>query len=335
MVATASVQAKDLPRSWQRTDPGAWSQAEAHGFLEDALPGHPAIHRLGHMDGKVLSTLAKDELRRQIRDEEAANVIWAELARSRRAHHQREDISAHGSDPYKLYIRTPMHASHEIEASRTETVADVKARLAALEGTAVDAQRLVWNGVPMIDSRTLGSYGIYPGSVLLLVPRLTPRMQRTTPAFSRGSGAVAATVASIATNTVAAPLVPAPSGILKPRVPVVCNDILRPFPMSIEFPSIPEYQSFMLSLQKSTGPKDVPAEPLFACGDNMVPLLEILPADDTRAPVQTRILFDKRSEVLVIDTVGDMLMEYTKYQVLLHLRDDQKPAHLVTGAFER
>lgn len=42
-------------------------------------------------------------------------------------------------------------------------------------------------------------------------------------------------------------------------------------------------------------------------------------------------MFDEDSEVLVIDTVGDILMDNARYRVLLHLTEEQKTAVLVTG----
>lgn len=37
-------------------------------------------------------------------------------------------------------------------------------------------------------------------------------------------------------------------------------------------------------------------------------------------------MFDEDSEVLVIDTVGDILMDNARYRVLLHLTEEQKTA---------
>merc|ERR1719162_2074450 len=128
----------------------------------------------------------------------------------------------------------------------------------------------------MLDKRTLASYSIAHGSVVLLVPRLAAAAgQRYAPAPATQNARSIPTAAR--------------SGIPRPRVPVVCNDIARPWPMSIEFPSIPDYQSFMLSLQREAGRYD--AGPENRSPEN-APYLEILPADNAHAPVQTRIHFD-------------------------------------------
>jgi hypothetical protein len=298
--------------SWRARDISEWSNAEVRGFLNSALPGHECIPRFGHTTGRVLSSLEKEDLRKQARDEEAANIIWAELRRLREAREERNHITMRSPDKFTLYIRTPTDLSIELEVAPVDTVAEVKERLAKLEGTPAETQRLMWKGVHMLDKRTLASYAICHGSVVLLVPRLGNSGQRFAPPPAARSAHVAA----------------AKTGIPRPRVPVVCNDIARPWPMSLEFPSIPEYQGFMLSLQRQAGRHD--AGPDLRSPQD-APFLEILPSDNTHMPVQTRILFDAEAEVLLIDTLGDILMEGTRYRVLLHLRDEQKMAHLVTG----
>lgn len=299
--------------TWQKQNVPDWSNAQVRGFLETILPGHECIGRFNYTTGRVFSSLAKEELRKQARDEEATNVIWAELCRLRAAKQERDLIHAQGgTEKYTLFVRTPMDVSIELEVCPAETVAEVKERMAIVEGTPVETQRLMWNGVPMLDKRTLASYNICHGSVVLLVPRLGNAGQRYAPPPASRSAHVGA----------------ARSGIPRPRVPVVCSDIARPWPMSIEFPSIPDYQGFMLSLQREAGRYD--AGPENRSPEN-APYLEILPADNAHAPVQTRIHFDAEAEVLLIDTVGDILMEGTRYRVLLHLQTEQKLAHLVTG----
>jgi hypothetical protein len=318
MVATyaalsSSAAGKANKSTWQRENIDKWSNVEVRDFLNSVLPGHECINRFSHTTGRVLSSLAKDELRTQAKDDEATNVIWAELRRLQQARQEKEHIAANaGTEKYTIFVRTPMDISIELEVAAVETVGEIKERLASVEGTPVDTQRLMWNGVPMLDKRTLASYHICHGSVLLLVPRLSNSGQRYAPPPASRSAHVAA----------------AKSGIPRPRVPVVCNDIARPWPMSIEFPSIPEYQTFMLSLQREAGRYDAGPE---ARSPQDAPFLEILPVDNVHAPVQTRIHFDAEAEVLLIDTVGDILMEGTRYRVLLHLRQNQRLAHLVTG----
>jgi len=314
VIVSATLQSgQTLVNGWQKSKIDDWSNREVRAFLDSVLPGHECIDRFNYTTGKVLSTLDKDELRKQARDEEASNVIWAEVRRLQEARQEKENIKAQGgTQKFTFFVRTPMDVSVELEVAPAETVAEVKERLAVVEGTPVETQRLMWNGMPMLDRRTLASYKIGHGSVALLVPRLSNSSQRYAPPPAARSAHVAA----------------ARTGTPRPRVPVVCNDIARPWPMSIEFPSIPEYQSFMLSLQREAG--RFGAAPELRSPEN-APFLEILPADNAHAPVQTRIQFEADSECLLIDTVGDILMEGTRYRVLLHLRQEQKLAHLVTG----
>jgi len=291
-----------------------WSNTEVREWLNTILPGHECLARFSHTTGRVLASVSKEDLRKQARDEEATNVIWAELSRAMTAQRHRDDVNAHGMHAFSIYVRTPADVSMEFDVLPTEIVGKLKDRVARMEGTPIDMQRITWNGVPMLDSRTMASYNVSHGSVLLLVPRLASSAARYAPppsarsAHAGGSGT---------------------SGIPKPRVPIVCTDIARPFPMSIEFPNIPEYQAFMLALQRQTGRRDVTHAPLESNLDS--PFLEILPSSNLQEAVQTRVSFDRHAETLLIDTVGDILHEGTRYRVLLHLHRDQKMAYLVTG----
>jgi len=307
--------------SWRSRDATEWTSAQLRCFLESVLPGHECLARFQHSTGRVVCSLEKEELRRQVKDEEAANVIWAELRCLREAFREKEDIAAHGAEPYIVFIRTPAEVAVELEALPHSTVIELKERVAKVEGTPLEQQRLMWNGVPMLDSRTLASYSIVHGSVILLVPRLASTSRRYAPCAIDRSAMVGGSGGALT----AAPT----SAIPRPRVPVVCTDIARPFPMSIEFSSIPDYQGFMLALQRQVGRRDMTS----AVPDCEVdaPFLEILPVDNVHCPVQTRITFDPDAELLLIDSVGDVLVEATSYRVLLHLRNEQKTARLVTG----
>eukprot|EP00913_Durusdinium_trenchii_P017163 g16140.t1 len=221
--------------------------------------------------------------------------------------------------PFELFVRTPSEIVLQLEVKPSDTIEEVKARLATLEGTPVERQRLLRQGAPLPDKRSLEACGVAAGTVLLLVPRMQELGQRNVPLL---------------------PEKPLASGIPRPRIPLVCTDIARPFPMSLEFVSISEYQSFMLSLQRQVGKKSltstiahVAEAPnlilLCACArcasfqvDERAPYLEILSLDNMRPPVQTRVTFDEESEVLLIDTVGDILVDNARYRVLLHLKQE-------------
>lgn len=301
-------------RGWQRKDVAEWSNPEVRTFIESILPGHDCAGTFLYASGRVLCSLTKEDLRRQVRDEEAANVIWGELQRLQEACREREEVAAHSSGLFSLFVRTPAEVSLELEVLPTDMVGDVKERIASLEGTPAEMQRLTRNGLTLLDTRTLGSYGLSHGTVLLLVPRLALAGQK------RFAPMPAAWNSHLST---------ASSGIPRPRMPVVCSDIARPFPMSLEFSSVPEYQGFMLSLQRQVGRRDLTTASPEA--DANAPFLEILPADNTRRPVRTRINFDPEAEVLLVDTLGDIVIDCARYRVLLHLREERKTAHLVTG----
>lgn len=304
--------------SWQSKEVEAWSSPEVRGFLEYVLPGHASATAFGHTNGKLLGSLSKEEVRRQVRDEEAANVIWAELKRFREARAEKEDIHSKGAEPFLLLVRTPAELMLELEVHPSDTVGEVKARLAALEGTPVERQRLTKNGAPLLDSKTLCACSVARGAVLLLVPRLAASGHRTFAAPAPRSPTEGGRQAA--------------SGIPRPRVPLVCMDIARPFPMSLEFDSVKEYQTFMLSLQRQVGRRDMATTVADAVqADARAPFLEILPMDNMRPPVQTRVTFDPEAEVLQIDTVGDILVDNARYRALLHLKEEQKMAMLVTG----
>jgi len=312
--ATRLRQSNAVP-SWQTKEATDWSNSEVLAFLDEVLPCHPCASIFAHTSGRVLRSLSKEDLRIKTRDEEAANIIWAELERLQETLRAHEEVASHGTEPYTIFVRTPADVSLELEVLPTDTVKQVKGRLASLEGTPVEMQRLTRNGGPMLDARTLASYNVAHGAVLLLVPRLAlaSNQRHAPPPASRSSHVAAAN-----------------SGIPRPRVPLVATDIARPFPMSLEFEGIPEYQSFMLALQRQAGRRDSASSERVQDMES-APYFEILPADNSHSPVQTRIAFDAEAEVLLVDTVGDILMECTKYRVMLHLREEQKFATLVTG----
>jgi len=317
MVAEATA-ASIAGATWLSKDVSAWDNPEVRAFVDSVLPGHPCASTFRHTSGRVLGTFSKDDLRKQVKDEEAANVIWAELSLHREHRDERDTIRQKGGDiPFTLFVRTPADVSVELEVRATDTIAQLKERIAATEGTEVERQRLTRNGQVLLDTRMLASYNMCQGTMLLLVPRLSIGGQRYAAqpqARQAGAGAL--------------PGPPKASGIPRPRVPVACTDFARPFPMHLEFTNIPEYQGFMLALQKEAGRRNS-SEATETRED--APFLEVLAADNMRDAVQTRISFDTEAEVLLIDTVGDMLMERTRYPVLLHLRAEQKRSVLVTG----
>ena len=56
-----------------------WSTEQVAHFLNGILPGHECLAKFTYTSGYTLCSLDRHDLRRQACDEEAGNVIWAEL----------------------------------------------------------------------------------------------------------------------------------------------------------------------------------------------------------------------------------------------------------------
>merc|ERR1719240_2470669 len=179
----------------------------------------------------------------------------------------------------------------------------LKTRLSDLEGTPVENQRLIINGIHMADHRTLASYHVNHGACILLVPRHASSQRFVPPPAPRGMLMVPGNKAW------------QPSHAAKPYMPVVCSDIYRPFPMSMEFSGVPDYKTFMLAAQKQSARKvSVLGESNAATG---ALIMEIHPTDNHHEPVQTRVHLDNDTEMLRVDTVGDIVMPDTRYQAVI------------------
>ncbi|CAE8588329.1 unnamed protein product [Polarella glacialis] len=76
---------------------------------------------------------------------------------------------------FRLRIRDPQGKGSDVEASTAETVGQLKQRLEAAYGTPVTEQRLLCRGALMLETRSLGSYGLAEGAVVVSAPRLQLR----------------------------------------------------------------------------------------------------------------------------------------------------------------
>jgi len=307
------------PPSYKSKEVDGWSKDEVREFLQDTIPNHPCINLFQYTTGHVLATLSKDDLRLQAKDEEAANVIWAEVQMFNKVIQEKKTIITANPSTYTIFVRTPAEVAMEFEVHPTDTVAMLKTRLADLEGTPVENQRLCLNGIHMQDHRTLASYHVNHGACILLVPHLSSSQRFVPPPAPRGMLMVPGNKAW------------QPSHAAKPYMPVVCSDIYRPFPISIEFSGVPDYKTFMLAAQKqvkSSSPfEDIGGESI----GSGAPILEITPGDNSHEPVQTRITLDNDTEMLRVDTVGDVVVPNTRYKAVLHLEGEQKHVYLTTG----
>mmetsp|Transcript_25838 Transcript_25838/g.39310 ORF Transcript_25838/g.39310 Transcript_25838/m.39310 type:complete len:160 (-) Transcript_25838:190-669(-) len=73
---------------------------------------------------------------------------------------------------FKLRVKRASGLSTEVFVHHGQTVAELKRQLESAEGTKAGVQRLVCHGVLMVEERTLGSYHLHEGCVILATPQL-------------------------------------------------------------------------------------------------------------------------------------------------------------------
>mmetsp|Transcript_39279 Transcript_39279/g.78156 ORF Transcript_39279/g.78156 Transcript_39279/m.78156 type:complete len:331 (+) Transcript_39279:93-1085(+) len=305
-----------------------WTPADVRAFLESILPGHPSLDFFTYTSGFVLESLEKEDLRRQARDEEAANVIWAQL---RLLRSPRADESATAAAPgvvadglagaclarsldfgqgqhlITVYVKTRQEAALELEVLPDSMVADLKELIADREGTPKECQRLVAQGLSMQDDRTLQSYNVRHGSHILLVPQLREHGTQAPRMFApRGPLMVPGSTAWH----------PKPA-CGRPYLPVLCRDVSRPFPVSLEFASTADAEAFSMAAQHK--------EP---------PVLEIQPTRSDMPPIETRLYLDSGTGGAVMDAGGDLLAASSEYTAIVHFggRGGHVEVVLHTGA---
>jgi len=314
-VACAATMAAVGLDNYRVKDAMEWSAVDVREFLMTILPGHPCVDFFTYTTGYVLCSLDKEDLRRQARDEEAANVIWAELkGRSRavaaataaapgsggqlEAHQERGGVE--GPPTVTVYVRTRQEVAVELEVVPSDTVSSMKAQIAEIEGTPVECQRLIFSGMNMQDDRSLSSYALRRGAVVLLVPQVRDQGKMRPQMF-------------------------APRGKLKgrqptqlgrPYMPVVCSDASRSFPVCLEFGSPADCEAFVSAASQ---------EP---------PVLQIQPAKRGQLPAETRVHLDPDTEGVTLESTGNILTPSTRYVGTLFLggRGGEVDVAVVTGA---
>lgn len=289
--------------SYRVKDVTEWTPADVREFLLTILPGHPCADLFTYTSGYVLCSLDKEDLRRQARDEEAANVIWAELKGCRLAaaaapgsqfEATQERGGLTGPPTVTVYVKTRQQVAIELEVLLSDLVSSLKLQIDQREGTPTENQRLICNGMNMQDMRTLASYNLRHGAVVLLVPQISgpnSNLQgRTRPVMfaPRGIMMVPGSKAWQSSNA------------QRPYLPVICTDVSRNFPVSLEFGSTGELEAFIAAAVQ---------EP---------PVLEIQPAKRGQLPAETRVYLDPETEGVKLDTTGNVLAPSMQYDAFLH-----------------
>lgn len=306
--------------SYRVKDVTEWTPADVREFLLTVLPGHPCADFFTYTSGYVLCSLDKEDLRRQARDEEAANVIWAELKGCRLAAAaapcsqfeatQERGGGLIGPPTVTVYVKTRQQVAIELEVLLSDLVESLKCQIEQREGTPMESQRLICNGMNMQDARSLASYDLRHGAVILLVPQIpgpSSHLQgRTRPVMfaPRGMMMVPGTKAW------------QPSSTQRPYMPVICTDVSRNYPVSMEFGSTGELEAFIAAASQ---------EP---------PVLEIQPAKRGQLPAETRVYLDPETEGVKLDTTGNVLAPSSQYDAFLHFGGSggEVRVSIVTGA---
>mmetsp|Transcript_43623 Transcript_43623/g.102870 ORF Transcript_43623/g.102870 Transcript_43623/m.102870 type:complete len:146 (+) Transcript_43623:80-517(+) len=83
-----------------------------------------------------------------------------------------EEVESAEAPPFAVVVKLTSGVPRKYQVKATDTVAMLKAQVEAAEKIIGEEQRLVHHSIIMENERTLESYKLEHGSVMLLVPRL-------------------------------------------------------------------------------------------------------------------------------------------------------------------
>lgn len=282
--------------SYRLKEAAEWSPVDVRDFLERILPGHPCVDQFTYTSGHVLCSLEKEDLRRQSRSEEATNVIWTELqacrgsaSPSRASQARPERDAATDTSSLTIYVRTCRGVALELEVLPSDTVASLKEQIAEREGTPAHSQRLVYGGMCMQDGRSLFSYSIRHGAVMLLVPQLKEQTKIRPMSFApRG-------LLMVPGNRTWQP-----ASSDRPFLPVLFSDVSRNFPVSLEFSSTGDCEAFV------------------AAARNEPPVLEVGPVRRGQPVAEARAHYDPDAGAVWLEGGVTAIAPSAQYEGVLH-----------------
>lgn len=295
--------------SFKLKDAAQWSRSEVREFIGSVLPGHPCVDLFTYTTGYVLCSLEREDLRRQAKDEEAANVIWHELRKCTRAAPPRAEVQEKGLDgttvPLEVYVKTQRGDVFSLEVTLADTVALLKEQLARVEGSPAESQRLMWKGFNMQDERTLASYEVRHGAVIVLAPRLRDWAE------SKPRRAQFAARRGLLANT----NVPwTPGSTAGGAMPVLYRDAPLEFPVGLEFESQEDCDAFAA-----------------ACSEDSPPVLEVPPPKAGGPVTECRVFLDPGTGGVELDGGTGALEPSSRYAAFLHLGGQSIRVVLETG----
>jgi len=298
-------------------DTYSWTPANVLDFLEEVIPGHACISHFTYTSGFVLCSLSKEDLRRQAHDEQAANIIWAELETCRQGGKGqftlREDgawsVGQAEASTITIYICTHSAVVLELDVLTSDSVLKVKECIAAQGGLPIEQQRLMFGGVLLHDERSLADCQIHHGNKILMVRQLPWKAAASKQSFApRGLLMVPGSK-------------PWEAGLpVRPYIPILAADVTRNFPVSLEFVSVAERDAFAKAT--CAAPAALVIHQHGTAPARTLPLAE------------TTLRLNDSGDNVMLEAGSDFLLPTSRYDAVVHLGGPggELQVALVTGS---